>query len=140
MHKLKIPADVVVWGAIIDALSVNGEGGKALELFSQMKNQHTPNNIILLSLLNGCSHSGLVDEALKLMEDFPKWGLTPDTNHYNCIIIDAVARAGKILEAANLAHQLPKPTVVTWSSILSACVNYNNLEEGEKAFAKACEL
>lgn len=68
--KLGLRPDIVIWGAIIGALSMSGKGKESLQIFEEMTNQVEPNDIIMFNVLSGCSHAGLVQEALKLFSSF----------------------------------------------------------------------
>ncbi|KAL0333496.1 UNVERIFIED_CONTAM: Pentatricopeptide repeat-containing protein, mitochondrial [Sesamum angustifolium] len=59
--------NVISWSTMIAAHGYHGEGQKALDLFHIMlRNGILPNNITFISLLYACSHSGLVEEGLRL--------------------------------------------------------------------------
>ena len=66
----------------------NGDGKESIELFEEMEQEGIqPDSITFVALLNACSHSGLVDEALhyfKSMKD--KYQILPDVTHYNCVV------------------------------------------------------
>lgn len=55
---------------LVNAFGVNGMGLEALELFQRM-----PNSLLddwtYVSLLNACSHAGLVDQALQIFLRIP---------------------------------------------------------------------
>lgn len=58
-HRLK-KKDMASWTSIICGLAMNGQSIKALDLFSEMKRAgFRPDNIMLIGVLNACSHGGL---------------------------------------------------------------------------------
>ena len=106
-----------------------------------MKNENVqPNSITFVSLLNACSHSGLVDETLQyfnIMKE--KYGITPDVMHYTCLI-DTLGRAGRLEEAENLIKTMKEPDIITWRTLLGACRWYNDIERAERAAENAIKL
>ena len=74
-------------------------------------------------MLNGCSHSGLVKEALSLIilrEENIEHGMLPEED-YTCVV-DALARAGRLKEAeAFMGTTSIKPTLLMWKTMLGAC-------------------
>ncbi|KAG6467025.1 pentatricopeptide repeat-containing protein At1g08070, chloroplastic-like [Zingiber officinale] len=134
--------DLATWNAMIKGLAIHGRGLEALELFSSMENHGpVPNEVTFIGLLTACSHGGLIAEGLKLLELLQKrYGLVPCIEHYGSVV-DLLGRAGKLSEAYELIENMPiKPDVVVWSSLLSACQSYRNVELAEKAAQKVIEL
>jgi pentatricopeptide repeat protein len=84
---------VVTWTAIIQAYAIHGNATEALKLFDTMQKQNIqPSDIMFVSLLNACSHSGLVEQAWELFSTMKtKFGIEPTVEHYGCIV-DAYAR------------------------------------------------
>jgi len=99
-----------------------------------------PNSVTFLALLNACSHSGLVDEAIhyfNVMKD--QYQILPDVSHYTCVV-DTLGRAGRLEEAENLIKTMEQPDVVTWIALLGACRWNNDIERAERAAENALKL
>jgi len=133
-----VAARLALWNVMLNALALSGQGKEALELYRRMKNHHhglefKADEATLVSLLNACSHAGLVDEALHLVSSSSlgfsgnKGDVT--VNRWNCIV-SALSRAGRLDEAEALVMNnsaLPEspttfiPDFVTWMALLAGC-------------------
>ncbi|XP_050214674.1 pentatricopeptide repeat-containing protein At1g31430-like [Mercurialis annua] len=129
--------DTPVWTSIICALATNGKTSKALELFSQMKQAGVkPDDIAFIGVLSACSHGGLVEEGRELFNSMTTlYQIKPKSEHYGCLV-DLLGRAGLLDEAEELIKKIPDgnnaTTVQLYSSLLSACRIYGNVEMGER--------
>ncbi|CAN6443299.1 unnamed protein product [Victoria cruziana] len=115
--------DVLSWSTMIGGFAVNGHGEGALSLFAQMKLAGVePNDATLVSVLQACSHAGLVSEGRKhfdLMQS--EYGLTPKLEHYGCMV-DMLGRAGLLHEAHEFINSMPiPPNAIIWRTLLGAC-------------------
>uniref|UniRef100_A0A803P8Y4 DYW domain-containing protein n=1 Tax=Cannabis sativa TaxID=3483 RepID=A0A803P8Y4_CANSA len=133
--------DVFNYTSMINGLSIHGRGKDAVQVFSQMLMENVmPNGITILGLLNGCSHSGLVEEGSSVflrMES--SWGITPKIEHYGCYI-DLLGRAGHLEKAYEVIRSMPmQPDIVIWRSLLSACKIHRDVKLGEQ-IARHIEL
>uniref|UniRef100_A0A7N1A6M1 Pentatricopeptide repeat-containing protein n=1 Tax=Kalanchoe fedtschenkoi TaxID=63787 RepID=A0A7N1A6M1_KALFE len=122
------------WNAIIAAYGMHGDCKEALMLFDKMREDKVvPDETTFTSLLSACSHSGEVDECLRvfrLMRD--ECNVIPNIIHY-CCIIDLLSRAGRLEDAYHLLGYLPaEHSVPSMSSLLSGCKVHNNTEIGEE--------
>lgn len=125
--------DILTWTSMISGLSMHGLGREALEIFFDMLAQGTkPDNIILVSVLNACSHSGRVKDGLSIFHDMQRlWGIVPKLEHYGCLI-DLLSRAGRLESAFEAVKSMPmKPDVIIWRALLGACRVHGNAVLGE---------
>ncbi|KAL8191679.1 hypothetical protein R6Q57_028410 [Mikania cordata] len=134
--------NVITWSTMIAAYGYHGQGRKALDLFPLMsKNRIKPNKVTFVSLLYACSHSGLVQEGLKifsLMQE--KYFIKPDVKHYTCMV-DLLGRAGKLDQALDLIENMKvEKDVGLWSALLSSCRIYNHVEMAQKAAESLLEI
>ncbi|XP_022763063.1 pentatricopeptide repeat-containing protein At4g13650-like [Durio zibethinus] len=132
--------DVVSWNAIINGYGINGQGETALALFHEMrKGAEEADGATYLSILNACSHGGLINDALiifnKMVEDDK---IRPSQEHYGCII-DLLARAGCLSDASSFVSQL-RIGPNAWKAFLSGCMLHGNVELAEFAARKVFEL
>ncbi|KAG8374097.1 hypothetical protein BUALT_Bualt11G0095500 [Buddleja alternifolia] len=99
--------NVISWSTMIAAHGYHGEGEKALDLFRMMLGDGIlPNSITFVSLLYSCSHSGLVEEGLRLfslMEE--EYVMRPDVKHFTCVV-DLFCRAGKLDQALKMIEDM----------------------------------
>ena len=79
--------------SMISGYGQNGNGKEAIELFNQMENEKIqPDSITFVSLLNACSHSGLVDDAFYYFNIMKEKYI-----QYTCLV-DTLGRAGRLKE------------------------------------------
>lgn len=94
-----------------------------------------PNEVTFLNVLSVCSHDGLLRKGQEyfgcMREDF---GLLPTVKHHTCVV-DLFCRAGQLDEAIAVAIRIPAQIdFVVWSSVLSACYKWGNVELASQAF------
>ena len=93
-----------------------------------------PTDVTFLSLLHACSHVGLVERGMELLESMAKdHGLSPRSEHYACVI-DLLGRAGLLTEAKQFIARLPEnPGIEVWQALLGACSIHGDSEMGKYA-------
>ncbi|KAI5591834.1 hypothetical protein POPTR_004G124400v4 [Populus trichocarpa] len=146
-HKIfnTIPVDVqdiFVWSIIIAGYGMHGHGETAVSLFKQMVQSGVkPNDVTFTSVLQSCSHAGMVDDGLYLFKFMLKDHQTiPNDDHYTCMV-DLLGRAGRMDEAYDLIKTMPfMPGHAVWGALLGACVMHENVELGEVAARWLFEL
>ncbi|OMO92797.1 hypothetical protein COLO4_17314 [Corchorus olitorius] len=130
----------VSWNAIINGYGINGQGETALALYHEMrKGMEDADSATYLSILNACSHAGLINDGLmifnKMVEDDK---IRPSQEHYGCII-DLLARAGCLSDASGFISQLGiGPNA--WRALLSGCALHGNVELAEFVARKVFEM
>ncbi|KAK9161963.1 hypothetical protein Syun_002865 [Stephania yunnanensis] len=131
--------DVVSWNSVFKACSVHGRGREALELFARMNVQ--PDAATFVALLSACSHSGLVEEGIKIFDSMHAvYGVIPQCDHYACMI-DILGRVGRLAEAETMINRMPmQPDSVVWSALLGACRKHGETKMAELASKKLMEL
>ncbi|XP_059645339.1 pentatricopeptide repeat-containing protein At2g29760, chloroplastic-like [Cornus florida] len=134
--------DVLNFTSMISGLSVHGLGKDALRVFGQMLAENIkPNEISILAVLNGCSHSGLVEEGSLIFHRMEiSWGVSPKIEHYGCYI-DLLGRAGYLERAYEVVKSMPiDPDIVIWRALLSACRIHHNVNLGEQILSHVEQL
>ncbi|RID47364.1 hypothetical protein BRARA_I03962 [Brassica rapa] len=128
--------NVITWNVIIMAYGMHGNGQDAIDLLKMMIVQKVkPNEVTFISVFAACSHSGMVDEGLRIFYNMLNvYGVEPSSDHYACVV-DLLGRAGRVEEAYQLMNTMPLDfdKAGAWSSLLGACRIHNNLEIGEIA-------
>ncbi|OEL27474.1 Pentatricopeptide repeat-containing protein [Dichanthelium oligosanthes] len=127
--------DVFSWSSLIVGYAQFGYAKEALDLFARMRNLGIkPNHVTFVGVLTACSRVGLVDEGCyyySIME--PEYGIVPTREHCSCVI-DLLARAGRLSEAAKFVDQMPfEPDIIMWKTLLAASKTHNNVEMGKRA-------
>lgn len=125
----------ISWNSMIAAFARNGDGLTALQLYEEMKLEGVqPTDVTFLSLLHGCSHSGLVEKGMEFLNSMAKdHGISPRTEHYACVV-DMLGRAGLLTEAKSFIERLSeKPGPLVWQALLGACSIHSDPETGNYA-------
>ncbi|XP_073008730.1 pentatricopeptide repeat-containing protein At1g09220, mitochondrial [Typha latifolia] len=134
--------NLVSWTSITSAFAMHGMAKEAVELFDEMTRANIrPNRVTFLSVLNACSHGGLVDEGLRFfMSMVYEYGVEPEMKHYGCII-DMLGRAGRLREAEEMTEEMPmKVNAIVWRTLLGCCNKHGEVEMGERVMKKIMEL
>ena len=126
------------WNALINGLAVNGCAKDALEVFAMMiQKGFEPNKITMIGVLSACSHCGLVEEGRKWFKAMEKFGLTPQIEHYGCMV-DLLGRAGCLDEAEKLIQTMPyNANEIILSSFLFACGYFKDVARAERVLQEA---
>jgi len=86
-------------------------------------------SVTITCVLLACSHSGLVNEALKIYHSMEsEYNIFPSEQHLNSVL-DALCCAGRLEE--KLAEFFRSPSIVTWKTILGGCRIQYDLERLE---------
>ncbi|RLN29864.1 pentatricopeptide repeat-containing protein [Panicum miliaceum] len=137
-----VEKDSVSWNTIIGGFAMHGDGEKALDLFSQMKQQgFRPDAVTLINVLSACTHMGLVEEGRRYFTNMETdYGIRPQIEHYGCMV-DLLGRGGLIEEAVDMIKSMPwEPNEVIWGSLLSACRLHKNVQYAELAVSELSKL
>ncbi|GAB2274376.1 hypothetical protein Dimus_009139 [Dionaea muscipula] len=127
--------NTVPWNEMIHGYAQNGRGDEAVRLYNDMiKSGEEPDDITFVSVLTSCSHSGLVDEGLKIFKSISVvYKVEPLLDHCTCII-DALGRAGRLHEAETLITKMPyKDDPVIWEVLLSSCRVHTDVPVARRA-------
>ncbi|KAF8392288.1 hypothetical protein HHK36_022630 [Tetracentron sinense] len=133
--------DVTLWTTMIAGFAFHGHGSKALELFLEMQEDLIPNRVTFVAVLTACSHSGMVDQGLKIFNSMKdNYGIEPGVEHYGCLV-DLLGRAGRLIEAKDVIENMPmKPSRSIWGAVLNACKVHGNVELAETALTELMKL
>ncbi|XP_031265833.1 pentatricopeptide repeat-containing protein At4g18840-like [Pistacia vera] len=134
--------NVLSWNSMIAGLSMNGFGRVGLSLFWKMQLFGLkPNDLTFIALFGGCSHSGLVNEGLRLFDLMTqKHQIKPQREHYGCVV-DLLGRAGMIEEALKFVEGMPvEPHPELWGALVGACSIHGDTELGQKLGKHLIEL
>ncbi|XP_071731667.1 pentatricopeptide repeat-containing protein At2g20540-like [Rutidosis leptorrhynchoides] len=132
-----IRPDVCNYTSMISGFSSHGLGNNALQVFHKMLTENvTPNEITLIGVLKGCSHSGLVKEGSSIWYKMNNvWNIEPKVEHYGCVV-DLLGRAGCLKTALVIAIKMPlESDIVIWRALLSGCRIYNDASLADKIVA-----
>jgi pentatricopeptide repeat protein len=134
--------DQVMWNVLISGYAQLGESEKAIHVFGRIVDTGTePNSITFVSVLNACSHAGLLDAGFLFFKSIGHaFDLIPNLKHCTCMV-DLLGRAGIIDKATELIDEMPvNPDMAVWLILLGACRKWNDVGLGRYAFEHAVQL
>ncbi|KZV31734.1 pentatricopeptide repeat-containing protein [Dorcoceras hygrometricum] len=125
--------DLTSWNTLVNGYAINGRIQEAISTFKEMVEARCiADEVTFVSLLSGCSHSGMVEEGQMLFDRMTsEFGIDPHLEHYACLV-DMLGRAGKIEEALDAIKKMPmKPSGSIWGSLLHSCRLYGYVSLAE---------
>jgi pentatricopeptide repeat protein len=134
--------DMISYTSMIAGYGMQGKGTAALQIFRQMIDSGImPDDIIMVTVLSACSHSGLVHEGEELFDKMVNsYGIKPQMEHYSCMV-DLYARAGLLEKAEEMLNQTPFPATSTmWAALVGACHEKGNIIIGERSARRLLEM
>ncbi|KAE9461406.1 hypothetical protein C3L33_06712, partial [Rhododendron williamsianum] len=134
--------DVVIFTAMVGGYAMHGKGKEALGVFSHMLELgEKPDHVTITAVLSACSHTGLINEGLKIFDSIGKMhGIKPTKEQYACMV-DLLARGGRIKEAYSFATEMPfEANASVWGSLLGACRAHHQVQMGHDAANKLFEI
>ncbi|KAI3704371.1 hypothetical protein L1987_74589 [Smallanthus sonchifolius] len=133
----------ILWTSLITAYAQSGRGPDALKIFDHlvMEKRFYPDHVCFTVVLTACNHSGLLDKGISYFKKMTSdYNLAPEIDQYACLI-DLYARKGDLKSAKQVMEEMPfDANAVMWSSFLSSCKEYGNVELGREAAYKLFEL
>jgi pentatricopeptide repeat protein len=136
--------NVVSYTSMISSYAKHGKGKEGIELFEKMINETNlvPDNVTFISLLTGCSHSGLVREAkyyFQLMQD--QFNIQPKIDHHICMV-DILSCNGKLEEADNYINSCNlQNNDIASKTLLGGCRTHDgDLKRTEVIVSRLLEL
>ncbi|KAK2969128.1 hypothetical protein RJ640_017243 [Escallonia rubra] len=133
---------LVSWNSMIVGFALNGNADEALEYFNMMLGDGLePDGVSFTGALTACSHAGLVDEGLKLLDIMKRvYRISPRIEHYGCVV-DLYSRSGRLEEALSVVESMPmKPNEVVLGSLLAACRTRGDVTLAERLMNYIGEL
>ncbi|UJR29805.1 hypothetical protein I4U23_017349 [Adineta vaga] len=126
-----IQPDIFGYTSMINSYGLNGMGHQAIKLFHQV-----PSKLLFdgtyVSVLNGCSHAGLVDEAYEIFSTIKN-----KTEKIYTTMVDCLSRSFRFQEAEKLINTYEShhpPSVVMLMALLSGARNNKDIEIAKKIF------
>lgn len=137
-----ITKDLVSWNAMMAGYAQSGQGREVIDIFeSMLKMGFDPDHISYVSVLSGCSHSGLVPEGKHYFNMMTKdHGISPTYEHF-ASMVDLLGRAGLLEQAKGLISEMPlEPNAAIWGALLGACRIHGDTKLAEIAMKNLTEL
>jgi hypothetical protein len=104
---------------MILSYGINGQGEQAIALFNDMdESNEERDSVTYLNAMLACSHSGLVDDGLIIFRRMiNEKHINPCQEHIGCLV-DMLARAGRLDEAAEVASLTNKEGANSWKALM----------------------
>lgn len=126
--------DLVTWNAMIGAHAMHEQGTTALRLFHHLQvGGWNPNWLTLCASLNACSSGGAIDEGNLIYTLIIERNLEHDVMVMNNMI-DMYIKCGNLVDAFDVFDSLSDRNVVTWTTLISGCVQHCQFEKGLHLF------
>ncbi|KAI5057912.1 hypothetical protein GOP47_0027927 [Adiantum capillus-veneris] len=139
----KVPhQDTVSWNALITGYGQLGKSAGVFEIFDRMIYERVqPDNVTFMSVLNACSHAGLLYEGEMFFGSISNYfGSIPTLEHHTCLV-DILGRVGLVEKARATVEDMPfHPDSVTWHTVLGACQKWSQVGIARNAFENAVWL
>jgi pentatricopeptide repeat protein len=127
-YRIEAP-DLVAWNSLINAYSAQGLLSEAMILFSEMRDSGLrPDNVNVKGLLCACLGSDALHHGRTIHSLLVKFGLDGDVSVCNSLL-SMYARCLDLPSAMDVFNETNDRDIVTWNSILTACVQHRHLEE-----------
>ncbi|MCO5558293.1 hypothetical protein L7F22_011872 [Adiantum nelumboides] len=132
--------DLISWTTVISNHAQHGQIPEALSHYKRMQSKGwLPNNVTLLSMLNGYSHTGLLDSCFGLV--LQTGGSSVASSDHFVSIVDLLVRAGRVEEAEQLTTLLPfEPNLAMCMTLLAGYMKKMDIEHAEYVARKIFEL
>ncbi|MED6134020.1 hypothetical protein PIB30_033645 [Stylosanthes scabra] len=101
--------DLVSWNTLITGFAQNCCGHESFVVFRKMmiETDMKPNHVTFLGVISACSHAGLVNQGLELLDLMERcYGVEPRPDHY-ALLIDLLGRKNRLKEAVDLVEKMP---------------------------------
>ncbi|KAJ9543267.1 hypothetical protein OSB04_022974 [Centaurea solstitialis] len=123
--------NTVTWNEMIHGYAQNGRGDEGVSLYEDMISNESgekPDAITFVAVLTACSHSGLIDDGVRIFNSMlQEHGVEPISDHYTCII-DCLGRGGRFHEVEVVLNRMPYVNdPIVWEVLLSSCRVHSNV-------------
>jgi pentatricopeptide repeat protein len=136
--------NVAAWNALIAGHARRGQAHEVLRFLEAMECEGiSPDEVTLLSVLNACGHSGLVDEAQIIFGEMTRrYGISPSLQHRTCMVM-AFGCGGYLEKAAAMIEAIPSlddRCLSIWIALLGGCRKWGDAVLGMLAFSGALQV
>ncbi|CAL5391840.1 unnamed protein product [Camellia sinensis] len=133
----------VMWTSMISGYAQSGRALDGLELFDYLLKEEgfMPDHVCFTAVLTACNHAGFLERGAEYFNKMRRdYCLVPELDQYACLI-DLHARTGHLKRAKELMEEMPSASnSVIWSSFLSSCKVYGEVELGREAAHKLFKM
>ncbi|XP_061347396.1 pentatricopeptide repeat-containing protein At2g36730 [Gastrolobium bilobum] len=129
VHHFANPSPIS-WNILIRGYATSDSPIEAFWVFRKMRERGTkPNKLTFPFLLKCCAIAAALGEGKQVHADALKYGFDSDVYVGNNLIT-FYGRCKKILDARKVFDEMPDRTLVSWNSVITACVENLWLRDG----------
>ncbi|KAB2626998.1 pentatricopeptide repeat-containing protein [Pyrus ussuriensis x Pyrus communis] len=121
--------DAVSWNSLINGYFLNGYSDEGFNLFKAMKSSVKPDSVSYVMILSISTQLADVDKGKMIHCDTVKLGFDLDVIVNNALV-DIYAKCGKIKDSLLVFEIMEVRDVVTWNTIIAACIHYDDCSLG----------
>ncbi|KAL2320150.1 hypothetical protein Fmac_029119 [Flemingia macrophylla] len=133
LHHSATPSPIS-WNILIRGYAATASALEAFWVFRKMRDRGVmPNKLTFPFLIKSCAASSALNEGRQVHADAVKCGLDSDVYVSNNLI-NFYGCCKKIVDARKVFEEMPQRTVVSWNSVMTACVESLWLGDGIRYF------
>lgn len=130
--------DIVSWSGMITACAQNGRANEALEIFGQMQSEgFKPSKVTYICALSACASLAALTEGWGIHGSLVGEGYESDAV-IGAALVHMYGRCGSLDNARAVFSKLSDRDVVSWSSMIVACVQNGHRMEALNLFQQMC--
>lgn len=128
--------DIISWNSLISSFSRNRNLHECLCTLHRMRINIDlkPNEVTLISIISACATTRALDEGKFVHGLATKSGLLFEPKVVNSLI-NMYRRCKKLDDVRQLFEAMPEPSLVTWNSMIVACIENGSAGEGIGCFS-----
>ncbi|KAM7279868.1 hypothetical protein ACFE04_007002 [Oxalis oulophora] len=127
--------DSVTWNSLINGYFRDGGFDEGIKLFKMMKMDFVPDSVTYLMLLTSSTQSSDLEQGRIFHSEIMKWGFDSELAVGNSLI-DMYAKCGSMDDSIMVFKSMEIHDLVTWNTIIAACVHAGNLSMGSEMITK----
>lgn len=132
--------NVVSWNSMIAGYAQQEQGGKALQLYVQMKDIGVaPNEATFVCILKACSGVGALKTCFAIHEDILHW----DCQRFASVarsLIHAYGKCGSMVDSRLVFNSLSQHDVVSWTTIIAGYARLGECSLSLQSFREMQEV
>lgn len=126
--------DVVAWSALISGYAQHGQCQEALQVFWKMlRKGMVPDSVALATVLQLCPSTAAFEQGKMTHMLVVEYGFEADLP-VGGALVGMYAKCGNLEDACIIFEQLPRRSILTWSTIIFGCAQHSNFTLALKYF------